>query len=427
MTPLSIQFCRLFLPVFLIFSLSSCVTAKTPAASRSTQVQKSKDYREYIAYFEKVYKKMDENYYQPIRREDFNRFMLAFNTKIYAQLKTEKKSNDFVRWRSSAYLVDFLKSQEDIFSAFYPPKPAETYAKEALGERVDLGIDGKKTDAGFLVTHVEPRSDAYTQGLREDDLLLAVDGKELKGLDQKAIEDQLNPLKGSKVKISYLEHDTRQEKSLEAVSKEYFKQTVFLKEMPIPGIFCLEVPKFNRMTSEDLLRFLVFVKQRNVKGLILDLRGNPGGPPLAAREISSFFLKAGDLFAYFQKKGQDKAELDVPAIPDEYKYDGPLVILVNKDSGSASELFSGVLQSKGRAVLMGENTAGQVMLKSMFAMDDKSMLLLITSRGHYPDGRTFSFNGLDPDNKVAPGDEPNLIKVAAVYLYKINTGEIKMQ
>lgn len=412
--------------LFFIASFCSCSASKSTVKSGSSSARQTDDYQEYTAYFEQVFKTMKENYYETVQQEDFDRFMNAFNSKIYAQLKNEKKSNDYVRWRSAAYLVDFLKSEEDVFSALYPPKPAKEYAKEALGERIDLGIDGEQKDAGFLVTHVEPRSDAYAQGLREEDIILKIGADDVSALDQKKIQDKLNPVKGTKVAIEYLSNEDRSKKFMDVVSKEYFKQTVFLRDVPIPGIFCLEIPKFNRMTAEDLLRFLVFIKDRNPQGLILDLRGNPGGPPLAAREISAFFLKGGDQFAYFQKKGQDKAELDVPEIPEEYKFEGPMVLLVNKESGSASELFSGVLQQRGRAVLMGENTAGQVMLKSMFDLDDKAMLLLITSRGHYPDGRTFSFNGLVPDNNVTPDYQPDLVKIAAVYLYKVSTGEIKL-
>ncbi len=412
--------------VVLIFCASACAASKNNLKNAPSSANQSLDQQEYLAYFQKVFDLMRENYYENVRQEDYDRFIETFNTKIFAQLQKEKKSNEYVRWRSAAYLVDFLKSKEDVFSAFYPPKFAEEYAKDALGERIDLGIDGEKKDAGFLVVHVEPRSDAYALGLRENDLILSIGGADVAGLDEKTIDEKLTPLKGDKISIKYLSYEDRGEKTIEPVSKEYYKQTVFMCDSPVPGVFCLELPKFNRMTSEDLLRYLVYVKEQNPRGLILDMRGNPGGPPLAAREISAFFLKGTDQFAYFQKKGQDKAELDVPVIPDEFKFDGPMVILVDKESGSAAELFSGVMQQKGRAVLMGENTSGQVMLKSMFDLDDKGMLLLITSRGHYPDGRTFSFNGLDPDNKVTPEYWPNLVKIAAIYLYKVSTGEIKI-
>jgi C-terminal processing protease CtpA/Prc len=104
----------------------------------------------------------------------------------------------------------------------------------------------------------------------------------------------------------------------------------------------------------------------------------------------------------------------------ELKYDGPIVILINKGSGSATELFSGVMQKQRRAVLMGQNSAGQVMLKSMFHFDDESMVLLITARGHYPDGSVFSFGGLNPDRFVQNDEEDKIINYATEYLMYVN-------
>src|SRR5882672_3890636 len=112
----------------------------------------SQDYQEYLNYFEKVYKQFEDHYYLPPDRKVYNDFLKKFRTKIYAQLKQEKKSNNYVRWRAAWILVDRLKSKEDRFTQFYPPKPAVKFQHEALGQRVDLGIAGKKTDAGFLVT-----------------------------------------------------------------------------------------------------------------------------------------------------------------------------------------------------------------------------------------------------------------------------------
>ena len=178
----------------LAFCASACSASKPVLKSNPVSANEGNDYQEYVAYFQKVFKTMRENYYETVRQEDYDRFINAFNTKIFAQLKNEKKSNDYVRWRSAAFLVDFLKSKEDIFSALYPPKSAKEYAKDALGERIDLGIDGQKKDTGFLVTHVEPRSDAYTQGLREEDIILKIDAADVSGLDQKVIEEKLNPL-----------------------------------------------------------------------------------------------------------------------------------------------------------------------------------------------------------------------------------------
>jgi carboxyl-terminal processing protease len=383
--------------------------------------QKSKSYGEYMKLFEDVYKTMQENYYQDVSRESFDRFIEKFNTKIYAQLKGEKKSDDYVRWRSAAFLVDHLKSSEDVFSAFYPPEPAKEYEETALGIQQDLGIEGDVTDAGFKVSRVEPRSDAYVQGLREQNIITGIDESTIIGFEKEKILELLMPLINTKVRISYLDHLDQRQKMIEVLSKEYFKQSIFMEPTRVPWIYKVELQHFNRMTGEDLFRLMQFYRQQGpILGLIIDLRKNPGGPPLAAREISSMFLKGGDNFAYFQKNNQAPSMLDVPVIPEQYRYDGPMVILVDHGSGSASELFAGVMQRRGRAVLMGVNSAGQVMLKSMFHFDDKSMLLLVTARGHHTDGVVFSFGGLIPDRYVDESQDADINEYAIKYLMYMN-------
>lgn len=378
-------------------------------------------YQGYIQYFEKVYDTMDKNYYQPVSRDIFNQFVDKFKTKIYNQLQKTGKSDDFVRWRSASLLIQDLKSEEDVFSEFYPPKPAEEFKQAALGVKMDLGIEGELTEGGFKATLVEPRSDAYEKGLRIDDIILKIDKKDIKKLKEGEIKELLNPLIESKVLLEYFSSQDKLNKQVEIVSKEYFKQTVFMVPVKTPLIYCLEIRHFNQKTSDDLFRYINFFRQHGpMKGLILDLRGNPGGPPLAAREISSFFLTPGEKFAYFQRKGEVQDMLDVPFIPPQYHYDGPIVILINKGSGSAAELFSGVLQSRGRAILMGTNSAGQVMLKSMFDLEDKSMVLLVTARGHKPDGSVFSFNGVVPDRFFKDGENIDWVDYATQYLIYVN-------
>ena len=398
--------------VFILFLSVSLFSSCKPS--------EEKTYKQYADFFEKVYQTMEENYYQPIDHQAYEHFLQQFQEKIYAQLKQEGKSVDYVRWRSAAILVENLRSAEDIFSAFYPPAPAKQYEKTALGKKVDLGIEGQLIPSGFVTTQVEPRSDAYEEGLRISDLIVQVNDQEIASLDEDKIKDLLNPLIDTSVRLTYVDAKQKVKHEINVVSKEYFKQTVFMKPVPVPGIYCLEVQRFNKNTAEDILRFLVYIRGHDaLKGLILDLRNNPGGPPLAARELSSFFLPGGEDLAYFQKRGQPKAMLDVPVIPQEYKFEGPMVILVNKDSGSASELFSGVMQRRHRAVLMGTNTAGQVMLKSMFNLDDGSMVLLLTARGQHPDGSTFSFRGVQPDRYVDENEQDEILKYAAGYLWYV--------
>jgi len=386
------------------------IPAHPVAASTDTE------YKQYTDYFEKVYQNFEDNYYLAPDRAVYNHFLEKFNKIIYAQLKSEGKSNDYVRWRSAWYLVDALRSKDDRFTQFYPPKPAEKFKHEALGEKIDLGIEGKKNDIGFLVTRMEPRSDAYDKGLREDDLILKIDGASVRRMSEDVINGKLTPLINTHVKLSYLSNDTKANKVIDVVSKEYFKQTVFLHPVPVDGVFCLEVPKFDRMTGADMYRFLQIINAQHPKGLVLDLRGNPGGPPLAAREVSAFFLKGGDELVYFQKRNEPKIDLDVPTVDPQYQFSGPIVILVDAGTGSAAELFSGIMQFRHRAVVLGVNTAGQILLKSMFPMGDGSSIALVTARTHYPDGSVFGFDGITPDKVINDAPKDGLINLAAALI-----------
>lgn len=400
--------------LFLII-ISFCALSQPVAADPVTS-KPDKEYQQYVDFFEKVYKTFEDNYYLAPDRNIYNHFLQKFNTNIYAQLKSEGKSDDYVRWRSAWYLADALRSKDDKFTQFYPPKPAVKFQHEALGEKIDLGIEGKKDDLGFLVTRMEPHSDAYDKGLREEDIILQIDGKSIRAMAEDAINSLLTPLINTPVKLTYLSNETKAQKEIVAVSKQYFKQTVFMHPVPVDGVFCLEVTHFDQMTAPDMDHFLQLIRMQNPKGLVLDLRGNPGGPPLAALQISSFFLKGGDEFAYFQQRNLPKLDMNVPTIPPQYQYTGPIVILVDADTGSAAELFSGVMQFRGRAVVLGVNTAGQILLKNMFPMGDGSSLALVIARSHYPDGTVFGFDGITPDKIISDAPKDGLINLAAAYI-----------
>jgi carboxyl-terminal processing protease len=413
---------------FCLFSFSSAL-AKTPTdvptAKTADQSKPKSSHDEYLAYFEEVYKVMDANYYFDVKRSDFDRFLKVFDDKIYKNLLLEGKSNEYVRWRSAAYLVDYLKQPDDIFSKFWPPKPAEKFIQEVYGEKIDLGVEGHLAEPGFQVDFVEPRSDAYELGLRESDLILRLDDQEVAKLGEAKVKELLVPLKGVKVKIDYLDAIERRPHEITPESKEYYKQTVFLKPTGVQDVYCLDVQKFNRQTNEDMGRFLAYLASKRPKGLVIDLRTNPGGPPLAALAISAFFLPNDELFAYFEGRHKPRAELTIPRLPDDYHFDWPMIILVTKDTGSASELFSGILQDRKRAMVMGQNTAGQVLLKSLFDMSDGSTLAMVTARGHFPDGRPFPFDGVKPNEYISLDQKDDMLSMAAKYLFLKSVGKIE--
>ncbi len=402
--------------VWLLFFFLSIFVLARPSPALSQNDLQAQDFKEYAQYFEKVFQIFTDNYYLAPDRKTFDHFLEKFKKNIYAQLKGEGKSNDYVRWRSAWYLVDALRSKDDRFTQFYPPKPAVEFKHDALGEKIDLGIEGQKNDLGFIVTRMEPHSDAYDKGLREDDVILKIDGAPVKPMAQEAIAAKLTPLAGTHVHLIYLKSAAKAETSIEVISKEYFKQTVFLRPVQVSGVFCLEVTHFDQMTGPDMEHFLQIIEAQNPKGLVLDFRGNPGGPPLAAEAISGFFLQGGEEFAYFQQRNAPKADLSVPVFDPREKFGGPIIILVDDNTGSAAELFTGIMQFRKRAVVLGVNTAGQILLKSMFPMGDGSMIALVKARGYYPDGHVFGFDGITPDKVISGAPKDGLINLAAAVI-----------
>lgn len=410
--------------VFTCPLIVSAFSQETHMTDTLNDFSADEEYAQAMEFFVEVFEVMQDQYYQAIDPVILKKFIYLFNTRLYPQLKLANNSHNYIKWRSAAYLVDNLKAEEDIFSKLYPPKDAEKYEKTVLGKGIDLGIDGELVDNGYLVTWVEPRADAHDQGLRPGDIIYQIGRKNVSGLTEDDVRDLLAVAEGKKVVLYYYQKDTLAKKKIRVTSKEYFKQFAFMIPTGVDGIFCIQIERFNRKTAEDITGYMKEILSYSGKtGLIVDLRGNPGGPPLAAREISSFFLAPHQEFAYFQRRHKLRSSLDVPEIPQEYRYLGDMVILIDEDSGSASELFSGILQRKGRAVLMGANSAGQVFLKSMFPLSDDSMLLLVTARGYHPDGTVFSFGGLDPDVAIEDADD-DLIRYAAQYLLKRRTGDV---
>ncbi len=118
----------------LLMIMSFCI-APPPVAAGPVTGSSDKGYQQYTDFFEKVYKTFEDNYYLAPDRKVYDHFLKKFNSNIYAQLKSEGKSNDYVRWRSAWYLVDALRSKDDKFTQFYPPKPAVKFEHEALGRK----------------------------------------------------------------------------------------------------------------------------------------------------------------------------------------------------------------------------------------------------------------------------------------------------
>ncbi|MEI8344527.1 MAG: S41 family peptidase, partial [Candidatus Omnitrophota bacterium] len=167
------------------------------------------------------------------------------------------------------------------------------------------------------------------------------------------------------------------------------------KDSGMPGVMLLQITHFNQVTSPDFADEVSLYGTEKLKHLILDLRANEGGPPLAAREILGFFLPKDDPLFGIARKKQRPVLLSAPE--QKLSIRCPVTVLVNRRTGSAAEMFSGMLQAKKVATLVGQKTAGATYLKSMYDYEDGATIFMITSLTFFYNRRIYPVDGLTPD------------------------------
>ena len=351
------------------------------------------------AFLDKVFLTMDEHYYLPVSRKIYDRFVEEYpaeRLKILNQIN--KKARDF-KHLGAGLLVNQLKSPSDKFTNFVPSEKSKAFKSSAYAVTEDLGIEGKKTKEGFVLSRVQKHSEAFEKGVRSHDTLLKIDGRSLDRMDELEINRELSPVVGTKKRLEIYFRAAQKTMEITLESKSYFKETVSVIPSGIPGVLVIKIEHFNQKTGTDFADELSGYGLERVKHLVMDLRDNGGGPPLAAREILGYFLPKDDLLFAIARKKMRPVMLTAPSQP--LQYHGPVTLLINKKTGSAAEMFSGMMQAKKIADLVGEKTAVATYLKSIYDFEDGSLIFMITSLTFFYDRRVFPADGLTPDTVLA--------------------------
>lgn len=368
------------------------------APPSSAPLESRKYFRPYFNFLKEVYDKMDSEYYLAVSAKTFKRFTFSFQKKVLSRLKNKKTVVPEIKYLGAGLLVNKLKAPDDIFSSFIPPQVAEEFKSQVLGYELGIGLSGRMTDKGYLLERVELRSDSYAKGIRANDILLEINGIDIKTLSEERLKNLLFPPLDTVVRLKVLFSREQQVKEVEVKVIEFFKETLSSVPTGIPGMFYLKINQFNQKTGADFEKVMRYFLIQKMDKLIIDLRGNGGGPPLAAREIAGFFFPMNTDLFYFQRKNRPKIMLKTP--PSPVQYGGRIAILIDEGSGSASELFAGTMRYYQRAILIGVPSAGKTFLKSMFDFEDKSMVILVTSIAYLFNGRRYDPAGLKPDFEV---------------------------
>jgi carboxyl-terminal processing protease len=298
----------------------------------------------------------------------------------------------------------------DAHSSFMPPEMYKEMQSETKGEFGGIGIEITIKD-GFptVITPIED-TPAYKEGLKSGDHIIKIDGKPTKNMSLVDVVKLIRGAKGKPVLLTIVREGLAAPKDYRVVRDVIVVKSVKYKMLENDYGY-IRIVQFQERTARDLENALKELVKSNkgkpVKGIILDLRNDPGGLLEQAVEVSDKFIEEG-LIVYIEgRKKDDKAMKFYARKNDDYL--GPLVVLVNEGSASASEIVAGALQDYKRAIVVGTKTFGKGSVQTVFPLGDGSAVRLTTAKYYTPKGRSIQAEGIAPDilvdNNVVRGKE----------------------
>jgi carboxyl-terminal processing protease len=306
----------------------------------------------------------------------------------------------------------------DPHSNFYDPKAYAQMREDQHGRYYGVGMHiqpqiNKDGVQRVIVIDTFDGSPAFKSGIRPGDAILTIDGKNADGMDSLAVSNLLKGAKGTHVTVQMLREGQDKPISFDLVRDEIPRPSVDLADFIRPGIGYIHVTQFMETTSHEVGDALAKFGP-DLQGLVLDLRGNPGGLLNEAVAMSDKFLTKGDIVV--SQKGRSFQDVVYRANHGEQGKRYPIIVLVNRNTASAAEIVSGALQDHDRALIVGETTFGKGLVQTVFQIAENTGLALTTYHYYTPSGRLIQrdYNGVSlydyyyVRNDAKPADKTNL-------------------
>ncbi|HYX52671.1 MAG TPA: S41 family peptidase [Candidatus Limnocylindrales bacterium] len=294
----------------------------------------------------------------------------------------------------------------DPHSNFFDPKSYSLLREEQSGKYYGVGMQIAPRNNKIIVVAPFVGTPAYRAGLRPGDVIMAVDAKPTDNLTVSDVADMLKGPKGTQVRITILREGNDKPLDFNVVRDEIPRNSVDLKFMIKPGIGYMHITAFNETTEQEVEDALQ--QFGDLKGLVLDLRGNPGGLLNEGVGVADKFLKKGQIIV--SHRGRSSPEKTYRAPHGNSGKDYPLVVLVNRGTASAAEIVSGAIQDHDRGLIVGEVTFGKGLVQTVYPLSENTGLALTTAKYYTPSGRLIQrdYNGVSLyDYYYARAEEDN--------------------
>lgn len=263
------------------------------------------------------------------------------------------------------------------------------------GEFSGLGLEVGMQDGYITIISPIDGSPAAAAKLQSGDVILKLDNAPVQGMSlNEAIEHMRGP-KGSEIELTIGRQGESQPFNVTLV-RDTIKVASVRGRMLEPGYAYIRIAQFQLSTGEDVAKTLARLQEKGeIKGLVLDLRNNPGGVLSASVSVSDLFLDGGSVV--YTEGRLPNSDMHFDARPGDATEGAPIVVLINAGSASASEIVAGALQDRGRAVVMGSNSFGKGSVQTILPLSESRAVKLTTARYFTPSGRSIQAEGIVPD------------------------------
>ncbi len=341
---------------------------------------------------------------------------LEIFTSMYKELNTyyvdDIDPNEFIQKGMDAMLKSL-----DPYTSFYSEAEIENYRFETTGKYGGIGALIKKDEDYIVISEPYKNFPADKAGLLAGDKILSVDGNHLKGKSTEEVSSYLKGEPGTKISVEVLRPQI--DGSDKKMDIDITREEVKVSPVPYYGmiednIAYIKLSSFTQMSGKEVEKAFKELQKENsnLKGIILDLRGNPGGLLHESVNISNIFIDKGNLVVSTKSKVSDW-DKDFKTLNEALDTKTPLVVLTNRSSASASEIVSGAIQDLDRGVIIGQKTFGKGLVQTTRKLTYNTQLKVTTAKYYIPSGRCIqAINYAEKDEDGAVTRIPDSLKVA---------------
>ncbi|CAN5468803.1 carboxy-terminal processing protease CtpB [soil metagenome] len=307
-----------------------------------------------------------------------------------------------------AGMQGLVASLGDPHTIFMPPKLAQLFSEDTSGNFFGVGARLQPDPLGAKAASVFEDGPAYAAGLRKNDLITMVNGKKVAGIAIDAIVDQIKGKEGSYVLLTIARPKVNKPVQLKIRRARIQTPTVERAFFEKEDVGYLSISQVAEPTAEQFDRELTKLETQGIKGLVIDLRGNPGGLLDTTREMLSRFVENKVVVKMRLRGGEEEEVRTYSGMVKDQNY--PIAILIDENTASAAEIFAGCLRDYGRATLVGTHSYGKASVQNLFPLTDAASAKVTIAKYFLPSGKdigrkvdsdgVFVSGGLRPDIEV---------------------------